>query len=141
MIPHTPMRDAFSDSDLLAHVLSGDTWRPHRILSMAAMGETLTEDERIIFKQFTGRDREPGQPVSEFCMIGGRRTGKTVTAGVKATYLTTCVDYSDVLRKGETGVCLCLAQDQRVARQLLDYVEENGAGNRRPDDAEHNVHE
>ena len=58
-------------------------------------------------------------------MIAARRTAKTLTAGMLTTYLGTLVDYSDVLVRGETGVILCLAQDQRVATQILDYVEQN----------------
>jgi hypothetical protein len=63
--------------------------------------------------------------VHEFHTIGGRRTGKTVTKAMNATYLSACLDYSDVLIRGEVGVCLCLAQDQRVASQLLNFVAEN----------------
>jgi hypothetical protein len=128
MRPRVTLRDALADEDLLGHVMVGPTWAPHRILSIAAMGEALTEEERAIFKQFTGRDREPGERVSEFCTISGRRTGKSVTKAMNATYLAACVDYSDVLIRGETGVLLCLAQDQRVAGQLLNFIEENLKG-------------
>ena len=125
MRPRVTLRDALGDPDLLGHVMSGDSWRPHRILSIAAMGEALTAEERVIFQKFTGRDHEPGERVSEFCTIAGRRTGKTVTMGMLAAYLAACVDYSDVLIRGETGVLLALSQDQRVAGQLLSLVEEN----------------
>lgn len=130
MKPTIPARDAFTDPDLLAHVMQGDSWRPQRTLLMAALGETLTEDERVIFKQFTGRDREPGRPVSEFCTIAGRRTGKTQMISAAATYLSGLCSYDDVLAGGETGTLLCLAQDQRVAAQILDYCEENFAGSK-----------
>jgi hypothetical protein len=122
------LRDALADEDLLGHVMAGPTWEPHRILSMAAFGEALTDEERVIFKQFTGRDREPGEPVSEWCTIAGRRTGKTVTKAMNATFLAACCDYSDMLIRGEVGVLLALAQDQRVASQLLNFVEENLKG-------------
>jgi len=125
MKPITSARDAFADDDLLGHALKGETWRPHRILLMAAMGEELTEDERAIFRKFTQREREPGRVVAEFCTVGGRRTGKTVMDSAAATYLSTCCDYRDVLIRGEVGVLLVLAQDQRVATNILNYVEEN----------------
>ena len=105
--------------------MRGGSWLPHRVLSIAAMGEELTDDERVIFKKFTGRDREPLQRVAEFAFAAGRRTGKTVKMGGDATYLAACVDYSDVLIPGETGVLLCLAQTQPVATQILNLVEEN----------------
>lgn len=123
-------REAFlEDDDLLTHVMVGETWRPHHVLAMAALGECLTEDEIPIFKKFTGgRDYKPGQGVKEWHTVGGRRTGKTVSKAAFATYLGTCIDYRDVLTKGETGVLLCLAQTQSVANQILDYVEENLLG-------------
>jgi hypothetical protein len=125
MRPTVSLRKALDDPNLLGHVMRGDSWQPQRVLSYAAMGEELTDSERTIFEKFTGRSREPCHPVHEFHTIGGRRTGKTVTKAMNATYLSACLDYSDVLIRGEVGVCLCLAQDQRVASQLLNFVAEN----------------
>jgi hypothetical protein len=73
MKPFAPLRIAFADPNLLGHVLKGDTFRPHRILLMAGFGEALTDDERVIFKQFTDRDREPGECVKEFAVVAGSR--------------------------------------------------------------------
>jgi hypothetical protein len=42
---------------------------------IAANGEALTDSERVIFKQFTQREREPLQPVEEFAPVKGRRAG------------------------------------------------------------------
>ena len=125
MIPIIPMRTALADPDLLARALPGDTFRPHRILLTAAFGEALDDDERKVFWQFTGRSHEPGQRVNEFCVVAGRRTAKTSgLMSTAATYLAALCDHRDSLRPAETGVLLCLAQDQRVARQILNYVEE-----------------
>ena len=70
-------RDAFSEDDeLLGHVMKGETWRPHHVLNMSALGETLTDEERVIYRRFTGRDHEPGKLVSEYHTIGGRAHGQ-----------------------------------------------------------------
>jgi hypothetical protein len=120
------MREFLTDDEVGGHTLSGPTLGPQRTILIAAMGETLTDAERAIFKYFTGgRDHEPGKPASEVYFISGRRTAKTRSMGTAATYLGTCIDWSDVLTRGETGVILALAQDQRVATQLLNYVHEN----------------
>lgn len=126
MKPIISLREALADRDLLGHVLAGDTWRPHRILLLAAFGEELTADERSVFQQFTNRDHEPNKCVSEFCVVAGRRTGKTsgLMSGA-ATYISGLCDFSDVLAPAETGTLLCLAQDQKIAKQILDYVVEN----------------
>jgi hypothetical protein len=63
MRTQTNLRKALSDPHLLGNSLPGDTWKPWRTLLIAAMGEELTEDERAIFKQMTGREQEPGERV------------------------------------------------------------------------------
>ena len=102
------------------------TWRRIASLLTAAFGEELTEEERVIFREFTGREHEPGECVREFAVVAGRRTGKTSgLMSSAATYIAGLCDFSDVLRSAETGTLLCLAQDQGVARQILAYIEEN----------------
>jgi hypothetical protein len=59
MIPRVPLREALSDPNLLGAAIAGDSWRSWRTLLIAAMGESLTEDERATFRALTGRDREP----------------------------------------------------------------------------------
>jgi hypothetical protein len=47
MIPRVPLRQALSDPNLLGTALAGDSWSSWRILSIAAMGEELSADERV----------------------------------------------------------------------------------------------
>jgi hypothetical protein len=123
MIPQTPIRDALADPLLLGHVIADDSWAVWRTLLIAAMGEPLTDAERTIFTKFTGREREPLQRVNELAVVAGRRGGKTRAMGVLATYIATLCDHSDALSRGETGVLLCIAQDQRIATKILDFVQ------------------
>jgi hypothetical protein len=123
--PLVTLRKSLKDKGLLSHVLKGDSWEPWRVLLIAAMGEALTADERVIFNKLTGRNRESGTRVSELEIVAGRRGGKTRALAALATYLASLVDYKDVLISGETGVLLCLAQDQRVATKILDFCEED----------------
>jgi hypothetical protein len=125
MKPTTTLRDALSDPALLAHVLRGPSWLPWRILLIASMGESLTDDERPIFTKLTGRAREPLQRVNELEAVTGRRGGKTSAMAAGATYIAACCDHGDALARGETGVLLCVAQDTRVAKKLLDFIEAN----------------
>jgi hypothetical protein len=123
VIPQTPIRDALGDPLLLGHVIADDSWAVWRTLLIAAMGEPLLESERVLFKQFTGREREPLQRVNELAVVAGRRGGKTRAMAVLATYIATLCDHSDALARGETGVLLCIAQDQRIATKILDFCE------------------
>ena len=56
MKPHVTMRKALRDKKLLGNVIAGDSWSTWRTLLIAAMGETLTDDERLVFTKITGRE-------------------------------------------------------------------------------------
>jgi hypothetical protein len=81
VIPRISLRQALADPALLGGVLEGESWKPWRTLLLAAMGEELTEDERPVFKKFTGREREPGRRVEEFVGVKGRRAGGSYAGG------------------------------------------------------------
>jgi hypothetical protein len=49
------LRKALADPKLLGKALAGDSWLAWRVLLIAAVGEALTDSERIIFRQLTGR--------------------------------------------------------------------------------------
>jgi hypothetical protein len=121
--PQIPLRRAFDDNKLLGRAFSGDSWAPWRTLLIACMGEELTEAERVTFRQFTGRDHEPGQRVHEAAFAVGRRGGKTKALATLGCYIAGLCDHTDTLSAGEKGVLLCIALDQRVAKIILDYAE------------------
>src|SRR5688572_24387660 len=115
-IPTVSMRQALDDPQLLGRTLDGDTWSAWRILLIAAMGERLTVEERKVFKELTGRHREPRKRVDELVAVVGRRGGKSRALSVFASYLATLVDHKHVLSPGERGVALLIAPDQRQAK-------------------------
>jgi hypothetical protein len=106
---------------LLGSVLAGDSWRSWRCLMIAAMGEALTDDERAIFTSLTGRAREPLQRVEELAAVVGRRGGKSRAMATLACYLASLCSHN--LVRGETGILLCIAPDQRQAGIVLGYAE------------------
>jgi hypothetical protein len=117
------MRAALSDPALLGRALVGPSWDTWRIMLIAANGETLNEEERQVFRRFTGREREPGRRIEEAEFLIGRRGGKDRAASVLATYLAAFVNWSRVLAKGERGLVLCIGPDQRQAQITRDYIE------------------
>jgi hypothetical protein len=124
MRPNIPLRQALADPHLLGNVLKGDSWRMWRTLLIAAMGEPLTADERVLFQEMTGRDREPLERVEDLVGVVGRRGGKTRAISVVATYVSALCQHPSLVG-GETGVVLIIAPDQRQADVCLDYVEAN----------------
>ena len=121
MKPTTSIRNALNDPALLGNVLAGDSWLPWRTLLIASMGEALDDDERKLFTQLTGREREPGQRVEELCAVVGRRGGKSRAMSTLAVYIAGLCEHERLVR-GERGVCLCVAPDMKVAGIILEYA-------------------
>jgi hypothetical protein len=121
--PRTTLRKALADPQLLGGALAGPSWQSWRVLLIAAMGEALDNDERVLFRELTGRECEPLQRVDELAAVVGRRGGKSRAMSVLATYIAGLCDHSDALVPGERGVLLCIALDQKVAKIILDYAQ------------------
>ncbi|MER8567546.1 hypothetical protein NKH85_16310 [Mesorhizobium sp. M0924] len=116
MKPIVSIREALSDDRLLGTLLSGPSWASWRAILIAAMGETLTDEEMALFEARTGRSTSPIEMVQELVCIAGRRSGKTTALGTLAVYLSALCDWSDVLNRGDRGVLPFLAQSQRTAK-------------------------
>jgi hypothetical protein len=116
------MRQALEDPKLLGTLLSGDSWLAWRILLIAAMGEALTDDERVIFKKLTGREREPGERCFILLVIAGRRAGKSRAIACLITYLSVFFTHGAKLAPGEKATILCLAQNRQQAGVVFGYV-------------------
>jgi len=82
------------------------------------MGEPLNDDERALFAKLTGREREPRQRIEEAVFVIGRRGGKSRTMATLAAYIVGLCKHP--LVRGERGVLLCIAPDQRQAAIVLD---------------------
>ena len=105
------LRRALDDPNLLGDTLVGDSWLPWWALLLASQGEQLTDAERAIFQQLTGREHEPDHRVEEFIGVIGRRGGKSRAISVLATYIAGLCQHPSLVR-GERGVCLIIAPDQ-----------------------------
>ena len=120
--PLFTLREALDDPHLLGGLLDGPSWRYWRALLIAAMGEELTDDERTLFREITGREREPGQRVEELWGVIGRRGGKTRAMSCLAAYIAACCDWTGLLAPGETGILALFAATQRQAEVALSYI-------------------
>ena len=118
----TTLREALADPRLLGKALPGDTWHAWRTILLATMGEPLTDEELATFRQVTGREAAPTQRCEELIAVIGRRGGKSCAVAVLATYLSTLIEYRDVLVTGERGLLLCVAPDLKQAAIVHGYV-------------------
>jgi phage terminase large subunit-like protein len=122
MKPLFSMRQALSDPALLADAMKGESLDAWRALLIAGVGEQLTEEERVTFKNFTGRDHEPGAMIDTWLTVSGRRSGKTTTVAVLVVYLACLCDWSSKLNLGERGVALYLAPTTDQAARAFHYA-------------------
>lgn len=119
--PLVTMREALADPQLLGEALPGDSWLPWRILLIAAMGEALSDHERVIFAEVTQREREPGAQVEEFWGAIGRRSGKTRAAGTLGAYVGGLCEHH-YLAAGERGVLPILAASTGQAQRAFMHA-------------------
>src|SRR5262249_11585251 len=108
MKPRISLRQSLQDPNLLGGALTGESWAAWRTLLVASMGESLTEDERAIFRALTGRDREPLQRVDQFAAVIGRRGGKSRAMGTLAPYTRDLCDNGAELCPGSAVSCFVL---------------------------------
>ena len=117
------MREALSSPDYFGgpEMMGGGSWAAWRVILMAIVGEPLTDAERDVFRDLTGRDREPAQPVREFTGAVGRRGGKSRSMGTLAAYLSGCCDYRHVLAPGQRGRLPIIAASKEQADEVMQY--------------------
>lgn len=120
MTPLLPLRHALST--VFASIVSGDSWIAMRAVILAALGEALTDAERVYFQKLTKLDKESLKRVKRLIIIAGRRSGKSQIAAVLAIYVAVLCDHSENLTIGEKGVVLCIAQNQEQAKVVFGYV-------------------
>ncbi|GJD58255.1 hypothetical protein [Methylobacterium dankookense] len=116
------MRQALTDPDIFGTILPGETWAAWRTVLIASQGEPLTEDERTIFRELSGREHEPDQPCDEVWGVVGRRGGKTRGFAVAAAYMAGCVDYEGKFAPGQRGRLPVMAASKDQATEAFRYL-------------------
>lgn len=88
----------------------------------AAFNEPLTDEERLIYQQCTGRTEEFAETVREMWLICGRRAGKSEIVAFLAVYLGCFRKYKRT--KGSDLVGMVLAADREQAGVIMRYISE-----------------
>jgi hypothetical protein len=99
------------------------TWAAWNTWAKVIFGEALTEEERALYEEATGRpEPEHAQPVKEMWTTVGRRGGKSLIAAALATWAAVARTYK--LLPGQKGVVMVLAADRDQAREVtFAYIE------------------
>lgn len=106
---------------VLGDTFSGASWSTWRTLLMAidSGDDSLSDADRALIQKLTGRTVLPVS-LRELWIICGRRSGKSIVAGLIAVWATTCRTYT--LTAGEVGTFVVIASDRRQARVLKRYI-------------------
>jgi hypothetical protein len=86
-------------------------------------GLPVTNEERAIWSQCTGRSTYPGRPFREKTVIAGARGGKdSRVLAPELCYEAVFGGHESFLTKGEYGIIPLVAQDQRATRIAFGYL-------------------
>ena len=105
---------------VLGSAFKGDTWDAWKAVLKAAFALKMSAPELEVYRQLTGRQDPPVEPVTELWLLLGRRAGKSFIAALITVYLT-CVRTYDV-SPGETPTFMVIAADRKQARVVKRYV-------------------
>jgi hypothetical protein len=123
MTPKLSMRDSLDEPDLFGKVLVGQSWDAWRVWLISLMGEPLvTEDERRIFRELTGRHTSPRERVDEAVAISGRQSGKTRCAAILGAYTAALCDWRDELAPGERALLPILSASTKQASRCFNFL-------------------
>jgi hypothetical protein len=118
--------EALDHPDLFGPWFAGSSWKTWRTVERAIFGLPIPEEDLSLFKELTGRDEPPDEPVKEAWIIAGRRSAKSRKAATIGTYLATIgaevAGWRDTLAPGERGVVLIMAIDRKQAQVTLEYA-------------------
>ena len=120
MIPN--IREVMTDTALLGHQFSGDSWKNWVTLLSAFLGVKLSSQEMRLFSTMTGRETPPKQPFKELWLAVGRRGGKSQVAALLAVFEAVFSDHESKLSAGEVATVLVLAADRKQARSVFRYI-------------------
>ena len=113
--------DAINDPNLFGQHFRKGEWNAWRTFLAALFGLPLTDEQRELFQQCTGRTH-PNGPHQEAWMVVGRRGGKSFMLATTAVYLAAFKDWRPHLGPGECATVMVIAADRKQARVIMRYV-------------------
>src|SRR6516165_3067923 len=102
--------EAMADANLFAPWFRDPTtWASWRAFIAALFALPMSDDQRTIYQQCTGRTAPPTQPATEGWLNCGRRSGKSFVLALCAVYLAAFHDYRRHLAPGERATIIVTA--------------------------------
>jgi hypothetical protein len=121
--PALTILDTINDPHLFAPWFKdSNTWTAWFAFLAALFALPMTNEQRDVYRQCTGRDAPPSQAATEAWLVIGRRGGKSFIMALVAVFLACFFDYRQYLSPGERATIMVLAADRKQARVILRYV-------------------
>ena len=115
--------DAIDDPNIFAHAFqNAASWSSWRTFLACLFGLPLSEEQRELFKQCTGRQKPTADECNEAWLVIGRRGGKSFTLPLIAVFLASFRDWRPYLGPGERATVMIIAADRKQARVIMRYV-------------------
>ena len=99
-----------------------NTWSAWFSFLAALFALPMTDEQRAIYRECTGRADPPTSPAKEAWLVVGRRGGKSFILALCAVFLACFYDWRPYLANGERGVVVVVAADRKQAKIILRYV-------------------
>lgn len=114
--------DCCRDAEIFGGWFARGDWTAWFVFLAALFGEPLTEPERAVFHECTGRTVAPAQQAREAYLVVGRRGGKTLILALICVFMAVFRDWTAHLAPGERATIMLVAADRRQARIALRYI-------------------
>ena len=121
--PAISIMDACADPALFARWFrNAGSWNGWFVFLRTLFGIPLTDGDRALFEQCTGRAEPPAGGAREAWLVCGRRAGKSFILALIAVFLGCFCNWSPYLAPGERGIIMVIATDRRQARVIYRYA-------------------
>lgn len=110
-------RPAFREKDI-----KNKTWQGWDTFLKTLYALEMSEEEKSLYFECTGRTETPKKAFKEAYCICGRRGGKSFISALIAVYSAIFGNWEQYLTKGETAYVFCIATDREQAKVVLDYA-------------------
>jgi hypothetical protein len=101
------------------------TWRAWAVFLRAVFGLGIEDPEDLaLFRECTGLQEPPSEPVREGWAIVGRRGGKSFIAALDGAYIAGSRNWLKVLGRGERVMVFIIAVDRAQAKIIKTYCED-----------------
>jgi hypothetical protein len=115
--------DVWNDKALFGQLFkNSSSWHSWEVYLQALFGLGIEAMDRDFFKLATGLDEAPTSKASESYVICGRRSGKSYTTALLASYLAAFKNWSPYLSVGERGWVFIVATDKSQAGIIKGYI-------------------